>query len=81
VPVAVDAWDVDVAYGGTQKCLSCPPGLAPLTLRLRVVQALRERRTRVVNWYLDLSILEEYWGSERTYHRAAPISLNYMCIP
>jgi alanine-glyoxylate transaminase/serine-glyoxylate transaminase/serine-pyruvate transaminase len=77
VPVAIDAWDVDVAYSGTQKCLSCPPGLAPLTVGPRAVEVLRGRRTPVANWYLDLSVLEKYWGSERTYHHTAPISMNY----
>jgi len=77
VPVMVDAWDVDIAYSGTQKCLSCPPGLAPLTVGARAIEALRGRRTRVANWYLDLSTLQQYWGSERTYHHTAPISMNY----
>jgi alanine-glyoxylate transaminase/serine-glyoxylate transaminase/serine-pyruvate transaminase len=77
LPVAVDAWGVDIAYSGTQKCLSCPPGLAPLTVSLRALEALRQRKTRVANWYLDLTMIERYWGSERTYHHTAPISMNY----
>jgi alanine-glyoxylate transaminase/serine-glyoxylate transaminase/serine-pyruvate transaminase len=77
VPVQIDAWDVDVAYSGTQKCLSAPPGLAPLTISPRARAALRERRTPVANWYLDLSQIEKYWGKERTYHHTAPISMNY----
>lgn len=77
VPVQVDAWDVDIAYSGTQKCLSAPPGLAPLTVSPRARQVLRSRRTPVANWYLDLSQLEKYWGKERTYHHTAPISMNY----
>jgi alanine-glyoxylate transaminase/serine-glyoxylate transaminase/serine-pyruvate transaminase len=77
VPVKVDAWDVDIAYSGTQKCLSAPPGLAPLTISPRAREVLRSRRTPVANWYLDLSQLEKYWGKERTYHHTAPISMNY----
>ena len=77
VEVAVDAWRVDVAYSGTQKCLSCPPGLGPLTVSPRAREVLHGRGTKVANWYLDLTMVEKYWGSERTYHHTAPISMNY----
>jgi len=77
MPVAVDAWGVDVAYSGTQKCLSCPPGLGPLTISARAREVLHQRKTKVANWYLDLTMVEKYWGSERTYHHTAPISMNY----
>jgi alanine-glyoxylate transaminase/serine-glyoxylate transaminase/serine-pyruvate transaminase len=77
VPVRVDAWDVDIAYSGTQKCLSCPPGLAPLTVSPRAEEVLRQRKTKVANWYLDLTVLQQYWGNERTYHHTAPITMNY----
>ncbi len=77
LPVEIDAWDVDVAYSGTQKCLSAPPGLAPLTVSPRARETLRSRRTPVANWYLDLSMVEKYWGKERTYHHTAPITMNY----
>lgn len=77
VPLYVDEWGVDVAYSGTQKCLSCPPGLAPLTLGPRAVEKLNTRDTQVPNWYLDMSMVAEYWGSERTYHHTAPINMNY----
>lgn len=77
VPVEVDAWDVDVAYSGSQKNLSAPPGLAPLTVSPRAREVLRNRKTPVQNWYLDLTQLEKYWGKERTYHHTAPISMNY----
>ncbi len=76
-PVEIDAWDVDIAYSGTQKCLSCPPGLAPITVGARARAALRARKTAVPNWYLDLTSVEKYWGNERTYHHTAPISMNY----
>jgi alanine-glyoxylate transaminase/serine-glyoxylate transaminase/serine-pyruvate transaminase len=77
VPVEVDAWGIDACYSGTQKCLSCPPGLAPLTFGPRAVAALRARRAKVRSWYLDLTMIEKYWGAERVYHHTAPISMNY----
>jgi alanine-glyoxylate transaminase / serine-glyoxylate transaminase / serine-pyruvate transaminase len=77
LPVQIDAWDVDISYSGSQKCLSAPPGLAPLTVSPRAREVLRNRSTPVANWYLDLSQLEKYWGKERTYHHTAPISMNY----
>jgi alanine-glyoxylate transaminase / serine-glyoxylate transaminase / serine-pyruvate transaminase len=77
-PVEVDAWAVDVCYSGSQKCLSAPPGLAPLTLSPQARHVLKQRRTPVTSWYLDLSALETYWGSnQRVYHHTAPINLNY----
>lgn len=75
--VAVDAWGIDLCYSGTQKCLSCPPGLAPVTLSDRAVEALRHRTAKVQSWYLDLSMLEKYWGNERVYHHTAPVPMNY----
>jgi alanine-glyoxylate transaminase/serine-glyoxylate transaminase/serine-pyruvate transaminase len=77
VPVAVDEWGIDVAYSATQKCLSCPPGLAPVTFGPRALEALRRRRHRVQSWYLDVTLLQQYWGEERVYHHTAPISMNY----
>ncbi|TFH34055.1 MAG: alanine--glyoxylate aminotransferase family protein, partial [Anaerolineales bacterium] len=77
VPVGVDSIGIDICYSGTQKCLSCPPGLGPLTLGPRAVEALKNRTHKVANWYLDLSMIEKYWGKERTYHHTAPISSNY----
>ena len=76
-PVKIDAWDVDVAYSGSQKGLSCPPGLAPITVGARARDVLHSRKTKVANWYLDLTLVEKYWGSERTYHHTAPITMNY----
>ena len=77
MPVAVDANEIDVCYSGSQKCLSCPPGLGPITFGHRAVEKLRARRQPVTSWYLDLSMVERYWGPERTYHHTAPISLNF----
>jgi alanine-glyoxylate transaminase / serine-glyoxylate transaminase / serine-pyruvate transaminase len=77
VPLEIDEWDVDVAYSGSQKCLSCPPGLAPITVGARALGVLRSRKTKVSNWYLDMTMVEKYWGNERSYHHTAPISMNY----
>jgi alanine-glyoxylate transaminase/serine-glyoxylate transaminase/serine-pyruvate transaminase len=76
-PVQVDDWGIDVCYSGTQKCLSCPPGLSPITFGPRAVEALHRRKTKVQSWYLDLTMIERYWGAERVYHHTAPISMNY----
>jgi alanine-glyoxylate transaminase / serine-glyoxylate transaminase / serine-pyruvate transaminase len=77
VPLFLDAWGVDMAYSGSQKCLSCPPGIAPLTLGDRAIEKLVRRKTPVANWYLDMSLVSRYWGGERTYHHTAPINMNY----
>jgi alanine-glyoxylate transaminase/serine-glyoxylate transaminase/serine-pyruvate transaminase len=76
-PVEIDTWGIDAAYSGTQKCLSCPPGLAPVTFGERAMEAIAARRSKVRSWYLDLSLLANYWGGERAYHHTAPISMNY----
>ena len=77
LPLEIDAWDVDITFSATQKSMSAPPGLAPLTISPRAREVLRNRTTPVGNWYLDLSLLENYWGSDRTYHHTAPINANY----
>ncbi len=77
VPVEIDAWGVDAAYSGTQKCLSCPPGLSPVTLSPLAVACLDGRKTKVQSWYLDLSMVRAYWGGERAYHHTAPINMLY----
>ncbi len=77
IPVKVDDVGIDVCYSGSQKCLSCPPGLGPITLSPRAEKVLSERKDQVANWYLDLTMIQKYWGSERTYHHTAPISANF----
>lgn len=77
VPVEIDAWGVDAAYSGTQKCLSCPPGLSPVTLSARAVERLERRKQKVQSWYLDLSMVRQYWGAERFYHHTAPVNMLY----
>jgi alanine-glyoxylate transaminase/serine-glyoxylate transaminase/serine-pyruvate transaminase len=73
-PVGVDAHGIDICYSGTQKCLSCPPGLSPFTASDRAMERLVEK---CQSWYLDLRMLGAYWGKKRTYHHTAPISMNY----
>ncbi|MGC4098511.1 MAG: alanine--glyoxylate aminotransferase family protein [Nitrospira sp.] len=78
VPVEVDRWGIDVCYSATQKCLSCPPGLAPLTLSERARTVIKNRRSPCQSWYLDLSLIEDYWEEHtRAYHHTAPISMLY----
>ena len=76
-PVEIDKWDIDAAYSGTQKCLGAPPGLAPVTFGPRALEAMDARKTRVSSWYLDISMLRNYWGNNRAYHHTAPINSNY----
>ncbi|WP_435022426.1 pyridoxal-phosphate-dependent aminotransferase family protein [Tundrisphaera sp. TA3] len=77
VPVEVDAWGIDAIYSGTQKCLSCPPGLAPVSFSPRAAEVIGSRKTKVQSWYLDMQMIQRYWGSDRFYHHTAPISMNY----
>jgi alanine-glyoxylate transaminase/serine-glyoxylate transaminase/serine-pyruvate transaminase len=78
IPVEVDRWGIDVCYSGTQKCLSCPPGLAPFTLSDRALASVRKRRTPCQSWYLDMALVAEYWAEgSRVYHHTAPISMLY----
>jgi alanine-glyoxylate transaminase/serine-glyoxylate transaminase/serine-pyruvate transaminase len=77
VPVEVDRWGIDAVYSGTQKCLSCPPGLAPVSFSPRAVGVINRRKSKVQSWYLDMTMVQRYWGSERFYHHTAPISMIY----
>jgi alanine-glyoxylate transaminase/serine-glyoxylate transaminase/serine-pyruvate transaminase len=77
IPVEVDAWQVDAIYAGTQKCLSCPPGLAPISFSPRAMEVILSRKTPVQSWYLDVSLLANYWGQSRAYHHTAPINMTY----
>src|SRR6184192_130776 len=76
-PVRIDDWQVDAVYSGTQKCLSCPPGLAPVSLSPRALEVAASRKSKVQSWYLDVNLLASYWGQDRAYHHTAPISMNY----
>jgi alanine-glyoxylate transaminase/serine-glyoxylate transaminase/serine-pyruvate transaminase len=76
-PVEVDAWGIDASYSGTQKCLSCPPGLSPVTFGEAALARVRARKHKVQSWYLDVGLLEQYWGTDRVYHHTAPITMVY----
>lgn len=77
VPVRIDEWGVDLCYSGTQKCLSCPPGLSPITLNERALAVLEARKRKVQSWYLDLTMIRRYWSGERLYHHTAPVNALY----
>ncbi len=78
IEVEMDEWKIDALYSGTQKCLSCPPGLSPVSFSDRAVEKLANRKTKVPNWYLDLSMITQYWsGKARVYHHTAPINMLY----
>ncbi|RLB26333.1 MAG: alanine--glyoxylate aminotransferase [Deltaproteobacteria bacterium] len=75
--VTVDKTGIDAVYSGTQKCLSCPPGLAPISFNSSAMDILENRKSPVVSWYLDMSMVKSYWGTERKYHHTAPINMIY----
>jgi alanine-glyoxylate transaminase/serine-glyoxylate transaminase/serine-pyruvate transaminase len=77
-PVEIDRWGIDVCYSATQKCLSCPPGLSPVTLSDRALAAIKARRSPCQSWYLDMALIADYWAEgARAYHHTAPISMLY----
>ncbi len=75
--VAVDRIGIDAVYSGTQKCLSCPPGLSPVSFSPAAIEAIDKRSSLVVSWYLDMSMVRNYWGGQRAYHHTAPINMIY----
>lgn len=75
--VALDRIQIDAAYSGTQKCLSGPPGLSPISFSARAMEVLKARKTPVISWYLDLTMVQDYWGSSRKYHHTAPVNAIY----
>jgi alanine-glyoxylate transaminase/serine-glyoxylate transaminase/serine-pyruvate transaminase len=79
IPVKVDEWGIDAIYSGSQKCLSCPPGLSPVSFSERAVERIKARKTKVASWFLDLTLVMGYWGSgaKRTYHHTAPVNALY----
>lgn len=79
IPLEVDAWGVDAAYSGSQKCLSCTPGISPVTFSQRAVEVVQNRKTKVQSWFLDLNLIMGYWGegTQRAYHHTAPINALY----
>ncbi|MCW8823313.1 MAG: alanine--glyoxylate aminotransferase family protein, partial [Ignavibacteriaceae bacterium] len=79
IPVLIDEWNIDVSYSGSQKCLSCPPGLSPVTFNERALEFIKSRKTQVQSWFMDLNLILSYWGgsSKRAYHHTAPINSLY----
>jgi len=77
IAVKLDEWEVDLCYSGTQKCLSCPPGLSPISFSPRAMDAIHKRKAKVQSWYLDMTMVEQYWGKDRVYHHTAPVSMIY----
>src|SRR5215212_2655314 len=77
IPVEIDRWQIDAVYSGAQKCLGCPPGLAPVSFSERAVQKILGRKEKVRSWYLDVSLIANYWGGDRVYHHTAPINMTY----
>src|SRR5262249_31663065 len=77
VPLQVDDWGIDATFSCTQKGLGCPPGLSPVSFSDRAVEVLNARKTKIQSWYFDLSIVQKYWGGDRTYHHTAPITMVY----
>jgi alanine-glyoxylate transaminase/serine-glyoxylate transaminase/serine-pyruvate transaminase len=78
-PLEVDAWGIDAIYSGTQKCLSCTPGLSPVSFSERAIEVIKNRNHKVQSWFLDLNLVMGYWGGEgkRAYHHTAPINALY----
>lgn len=76
-PVSIDEVGIDACYSGTQKCISAPPGLSPVTFSERAIEVMEKKKEKVQSWYLDLTMIRNYWGGERAYHHTAPITMNY----
>jgi len=77
IELRVDDWSIDACYSGTQKCLSCPPGLAPVTFSPAAEEKIAGRTAPVRSWYLDMNLIRAYWGGQRAYHHTAPINMTY----
>jgi len=76
-PIYMDEWGVDAIYSGSQKCLSCPPGLSPVSFSERVADLVKNRTEKVHSWFMDINLLLGYWGTSRTYHHTAPTNSLY----
>jgi alanine-glyoxylate transaminase/serine-glyoxylate transaminase/serine-pyruvate transaminase len=79
IPLLIDEWNIDVSYSGSQKCLSCPPGLSPVTFNERAIEFNKNRKTPVQSWFMDLNLILSYWSgnTKRAYHHTAPINALY----
>ncbi len=76
-PVEFDTWEVDYAYGGSQKCFAAPPGISPIAISDRALEHIRNRKTLPSSWYLDLSLIADYWGPDHIHHHTSPVSMMY----
>lgn len=77
IPLEIDQWEIDAVYSCSQKGLSCPPGMSPVSFSERAVERIQNRRTPVQSWYLDVTTIMKYWGQDRAYHHTAPITMVY----
>lgn len=79
IELEVDKWGIDAIYSGSQKCLSCPPGISPVSFGERAVEAINNRKSKVQSWFLDMNLVMDYWSGEgaRTYHHTAPVNSMY----
>ena len=79
IPLYIDEWNIDCTYSGTQKCLSCPPGLSPVSFNQRAIDRIKNRKSKVQSWFMDLNLILDYWGtsSKRAYHHTAPVNSLY----
>ncbi len=79
IPLEIDDWEIDASYSGTQKCLSCPPGLSPVTFNERAIDFIKNRKSPVQSWFMDLNLVLGYWGCgvKRAYHHTAPVNALY----
>lgn len=75
--IGIDRMRIDAAYSGTQKCISGPPGLSPVSFSPRAMETIKQRKSPVVSWYLDMTMVQDYWGSSRKYHHTAPVNAIY----
>jgi len=79
IPLYIDEWKIDCTYSGTQKCLSCPPGLSPVSFNQLAIDRIKNRKSKVQSWFMDLNLIVDYWGTsaKRVYHHTAPVNSLY----
>lgn len=79
IPVKIDDWKIDAVYSGTQKCISCPPGLSPVSFNEKAIHFIKNRKTKIQSWFMDINLILNYWsgGSKRSYHHTAPVNSLY----
>jgi alanine-glyoxylate transaminase/serine-glyoxylate transaminase/serine-pyruvate transaminase len=80
IEVKVDEWGIDGCFSCSQKCIGCPTGLSPITFSERALEAIKKRKNPVRSWYLDISLIEKYWSTERVYHHTSSSTLNFALL-